>query len=215
MLPEFIYFECSHVWETLLIHCSAKAQVNIIEELSKNRDIDANIGDNEGNTALIFAAQAGHTAIVQLLIQRFPNLNIDQVNKVGQSALIKAAIQGRVGCAKVLLKSGADPYKRDYSRGFCALEWAEYVSRTECAHTIANYMIEPCKSPPHKLTKATPSLKEVARVVAVPLLKDVPIPRPRLNSAPIPTFKIISTDGRCTNKPPRKVRPARPHSSLA
>ncbi|KAK0429416.1 hypothetical protein QR680_011369 [Steinernema hermaphroditum] len=201
--------------KTLLIHCCAKGQAKIVEELSKNPDIDVNIGDNEGNTALIFAAQAGHTLIVQLLIQKFPTLNIDQVNKVGQSALIKSAIQGRIGCAKALLKAGADPYKRDYSRGFCALEWAEYVSRTECAHAIAHYMIEPFKSPPQKLSKATPNLKEVARVVAVPIFKEVPIARPRLNSAPIPTFKIISTDGRCSSKPPRKMRPARPSSSLA
>lgn len=31
---------------------------------------------------------------------------------------------------------------RDYSRQFCALEWAEYVGRTECAHMIAHFMLK-------------------------------------------------------------------------
>lgn len=44
--------------------------------------------------------------MVQALIERFPKLQIDQVNKLGQSALMKAAIQGRTNCAKALLKAG-------------------------------------------------------------------------------------------------------------
>lgn len=36
---------------------------------------------------------------------------------------------------------GADAYHRDPSRQMCALEWAEYVGRTECAHYIAHFML--------------------------------------------------------------------------
>lgn len=45
----------------------------------------------------------GHANVVQVLLERFPALKFDQVNKLGQTALIKAAIQGRVSCAKLLL----------------------------------------------------------------------------------------------------------------
>jgi ankyrin repeat protein len=61
-------------------------------------------------------------------VERFPKLDIDQLNKLGQTPLIKAAIQGKSKCALALLKHGADPQKKDYGRGFCALEWSKYVS---------------------------------------------------------------------------------------
>lgn len=38
---------------------------------------------------------------------------------------------------------GASPYKRDFGRGLCALEWAEYCTRTNCAKTIAQF-VEAC-----------------------------------------------------------------------
>lgn len=77
-----------------------------MEELARDENVDVNIADTEGNTALIHAAAAGHHRAVQTIIDRFRNLEIDKVNKLGQSALIKAAIQGRATCCRILLKAG-------------------------------------------------------------------------------------------------------------
>lgn len=49
---------------------------------------------------------AGHDDIVNFLLRRFHRLRVDQSNKLGFTALMKAAIQGRTRCAKLLLFAG-------------------------------------------------------------------------------------------------------------
>jgi len=49
---------------------------------------------------------AGHDDIVNFLLRRFHRLRVDQCNKLGFTALMKAAIQGRTRCAKLLLFAG-------------------------------------------------------------------------------------------------------------
>ncbi|KAI6182476.1 Ankyrin repeat protein [Aphelenchoides bicaudatus] len=159
----------------------------------------------------------GNTKIVQALVERFPKLEIDQVNKLGQTALIKAAIQGKAKCALVLLKNGASPDKKDYGRNFCALEWSKYVGRTECAETIAKFMVEPCKRAENRrLPNASNNLKQVACLIAIPIIGGDNLPavaRPRVRSAPpIPVVKITPSDGKFIN-PHKKV--TRPSSSMA
>jgi len=50
--------------------------------------------------------RAGHGDIVNLLLRRFHRLHVDECNKLGLTALMKAAIQGRTRCAKLLLFAG-------------------------------------------------------------------------------------------------------------
>lgn len=90
----------------MLIHNCAKGLAATVEELSLDENIDVNLADNEGNTAIHHAASAGHTNVVRVLINKFLNLNIDQQNLNGQTALIKASIYGRLQCANLLLKAG-------------------------------------------------------------------------------------------------------------
>ncbi len=49
----------------------------------------------------------GHSEVVSILLHGFPRLNVDQENNQGFSALMKAAIQGRIRCAKLLLMAGS------------------------------------------------------------------------------------------------------------
>ncbi|CAD6197044.1 unnamed protein product [Caenorhabditis auriculariae] len=179
-----------------LLEYATRGNLKKVEEESRREDVDPNITDAEGNTPLILASQAGYTHVVEMLLEKFPTINIDQTNFLGQTALIKSAIQGRVSCARLLLRAGADPNKRDNCRGFCALQWAEYVGRTECRHMIAHYMLQPAT--PIKRKKKTSvvrknDLHKVTAVATVPLLGDsveTVIPRPRLGSAPIPRLEI-------------------------
>lgn len=120
---------------------------------------------------------------------------------------------------------GADPYKRDFGRQFCALEWAEYVGRSECAQTIADFMLEPRHvgggkpAADKKLSTASDNLKQVACLVAIPIIGgDMPvIARPRVRSAPpVPAVKITPSEGKFINAHKRAGRSSsRPTSSLA
>ncbi|KIH55950.1 ankyrin repeat protein [Ancylostoma duodenale] len=202
--------------ENLLDFCS-KGDIQGVDEESRKEGVDPNMQDAEGNTPLILASQAGFTAIVEMLISRFHNYkSIRQGSADGQSALMKAAIQGRVTCARALLRAGqfnflfrephgtptvqpffagADPSLRDFSRGFCALDWAEYVGRSECMHIIAHYMMKPTKAPRAPFTSMISDLQKMTAAATIPVLGEtvdtlVPIPRPRVGSAPIPRLEI-------------------------
>jgi len=48
----------------------------------------------------------GHDDAVNFLLRHFRHVHIDQCNKLGFTALMKAAIQGRTRCAKLLLFAG-------------------------------------------------------------------------------------------------------------
>lgn len=63
--------------------------------------------DRAGNTALFWAAHAGHTACVRLLLQR-PSIHIDVQNKLGDTALHAASWKCRPECVSLLLDAGAD-----------------------------------------------------------------------------------------------------------
>jgi hypothetical protein len=125
---------------TGLSHACASGFIPILELLGDVEDVDPNLADNDGNTPLIFAAQAGHDDVVNFLLRHFRHVRIDQCNKLGFTALMKAAIQGRTRCAKLLLFAGADPSRRDFGRGLCAEEWARFCGCHNSADAIAKYI---------------------------------------------------------------------------
>ena len=49
---------------------------------------------------------------------------------------MKAAIQGRTKCAKLLLLFGANPMLTDNCRNFRAEQWARFCGRQSCAEVI-------------------------------------------------------------------------------
>lgn len=99
-------------------------------------EIDVNKPDNEGNTPLHFAAEAGMDEIVNLLLSRSRSIKCDIKNAHGITPLMKAAIQGRTKCAKLLLFAGASPTEIDYGRGFRPDQWARFCGRFSCAEMI-------------------------------------------------------------------------------
>ncbi|XP_050418548.1 ankyrin repeat domain-containing protein 24 [Patella vulgata] len=124
---------------TGMSHICAAGLYPAIDILSDAPEIDINIPDKEGNSPLIFAAQAGHTDVVRLLLQEYKGIRIDHANKLGFTALMKAAIQGRTDCSRLLLYAGADPKLRDHGRKLCAEEWARYCGRKDCAEAISKF----------------------------------------------------------------------------
>ncbi|XP_076458400.1 uncharacterized protein LOC143292101 [Babylonia areolata] len=120
-------------------HLCSSGLAPAVDILSEVPEVDVNLPDKEGNTPLIFAAQAGHTDVVRVMLQSFKGIRMDQPNRLGFTALMKAAIQGRTDCARLLLYAGADPKLRDYGRKLCAEEWARYCGRKDCADVIAKF----------------------------------------------------------------------------
>ncbi|KAL8593301.1 hypothetical protein ACOMHN_009954 [Nucella lapillus] len=124
---------------TGLSHLCSSGLAPAVNMLSEVPEVDVNIPDKDGNTPLIFAAQAGHTDVVRVMLQDFKGIRTDQPNRLGFTAVMKAAIQGRTDCARLLLYAGADPKLRDSGRKLCAEEWARYCGRKECADAIAKF----------------------------------------------------------------------------
>lgn len=101
--------------------------------------VDPNLPDNEGNTPLHFTAQAGQAECLNILLQRCPDIEVDARNASGFTPLMKAALQGRTKCAKILLFAGANPTLRDHGRGLRAEQWARFCGRYVCAEVIERF----------------------------------------------------------------------------
>ncbi|XP_076314607.1 ankyrin repeat domain-containing protein 33B-like [Tachypleus tridentatus] len=95
-----------HCGRTGLNHVCANGQLAMLQLLADLPDLDPNLPDNEGCTPLMMASQAGHVEIVTFLLRVFrETIVVDQRNVFGVTALMKASLQGRGRCVKVLLAS--------------------------------------------------------------------------------------------------------------
>ncbi|KAL2097552.1 hypothetical protein ACEWY4_006759 [Coilia grayii] len=129
---------------TGLILACYNGYVDVVIALAQCPHVDVNWQDNEGNTALITAAQAGHQMISQYLLNYFPGLDIERRNCHGFTAMMKAAMQGRAECVRALMMSGADIEARDFSRKLTSREWALFTGRYETARLMERLMEQPC-----------------------------------------------------------------------
>uniref|UniRef100_A0A8C5I677 Ankyrin repeat domain-containing protein 33B-like n=1 Tax=Gouania willdenowi TaxID=441366 RepID=A0A8C5I677_GOUWI len=118
--------------------------VDVVMALSHCPYLDVNWQDNEGNTALITAAQAGHSMISNYLLNYFPGLDIERRNCHGFTALMKAAMQGRAECVRALMLAGGDIQAKDYGRKMTPREWALFTGRYDTACMIDQLISRPC-----------------------------------------------------------------------
>ncbi|XP_077393269.1 ankyrin repeat domain-containing protein 33B [Festucalex cinctus] len=118
--------------------------VDVVIALAQCPYIDVNWQDNEGNTALIMAAQAGHVFISHYLLNYFPGLDLERRNCHGFTALMKAAMQGRADTCRALMLAGGDMQARDNGRRMTPREWALFTGRYETANLMYQVMMKPC-----------------------------------------------------------------------
>ena len=78
------------------------------------------IQDEDGNTAMIYAAINGHIDIVELLISKGGKLDIQ--NDHGSTAMIVAAGNGHIDIVELLISKGGNPSIRNNS-GTSAMDW--------------------------------------------------------------------------------------------
>ncbi|XP_078009439.1 ankyrin repeat domain-containing protein 33B [Phascolarctos cinereus] len=129
---------------TGLIVACYQGFVDVVVALAECPHVDVNWQDNEGNTALITAAQAGHIVITNYLLNYFPGLDLERRNVFGYTALMKAAMQGRIECIRALMLAGADVHATDPNRGMTPQEWASYTGRSEAVWVIQRLLDRPC-----------------------------------------------------------------------
>lgn len=104
---------------------ASNGTIDLLELMLQVPGLDPNKPDNEGNTPLHFAAQAGkqnrvffleinynsryskgQVECLNCLASRCRGVEIDARNNLGFTPLMKAALQGRNKCAKLLLFAG-------------------------------------------------------------------------------------------------------------
>ncbi|XP_070842866.1 kinase D-interacting substrate of 220 kDa B isoform X5 [Chaetodon trifascialis] len=106
--------------------------------LDRFKEVDGR-SDN-GQTPLMLAAEQGSLEIVQELIRRGANVNLDDVDC--WSALISAAKEGHVDVVKELLENSAYIEHRDMG-GWTALMWAAYKGRVEVTRLLLEHGANP------------------------------------------------------------------------
>ncbi|CAH0546739.1 unnamed protein product [Brassicogethes aeneus] len=124
---------------TVLSHTASNGSIDLLEIILQLPGLDPNKADNEGNTPLHFVAQAGQIECLNCMLSRCRGIEIDARNYLGFTPLMKAALQGRNKCAKLLLFAGANPTLRDNGRGFRADQWARFCGRYVCADVIEKH----------------------------------------------------------------------------
>ena len=76
-----------------------------VRELLDSHPDWVNLVDEEGETALLEAAEEGHAEVVGLLLERGASLN--HQDEEGETALMEAAEESQLECVKLLLGKGA------------------------------------------------------------------------------------------------------------
>ncbi|XP_072365889.1 ankyrin repeat domain-containing protein 33B-like [Scyliorhinus torazame] len=118
--------------------------MDIVFLLAECPHLDINWQDKEGNTALIIAVQAGHITITNYLLNYFTGIDIERRNIHGFTALMKAAMQGKMDCVRALMLAGADLNATDPGRGFTPQQWAQFTGRHETISLMRKLQAKPC-----------------------------------------------------------------------
>ncbi|XP_062252982.1 kinase D-interacting substrate of 220 kDa B isoform X2 [Platichthys flesus] len=117
--------------QTLFSYVEEENLAAIKAHLDKFKDVDSR-SDN-GQTPLMVTAEQGNLEILQELIKRGANVNLDDVDC--WTALISAAKEGHIEVVRELLENNANLEHRDMG-GWTALMWAGYKGSTEVAQML-------------------------------------------------------------------------------
>lgn len=129
--------------------------------------VDANHQDSYGATALHLAAQNGHAAVVQLLLDYHP-ASINLVDNRGRTPVAWASRNGHQAVAELLIARGADTLRKD-SSGWTALHWATMGGYAELTRVLLSLTPGPKRA--HR-NRALILAAETGRVGIIRMLLD-------------------------------------------
>ncbi|MEP9358940.1 ankyrin repeat domain-containing protein [Sphingomonas sp. KR3-1] len=104
-----------------------RSDATYLRVLLQQDDIDANLKDNRGNTALLIAAERGWGEGVSILIKYGANVNTQ--NASGETPLIRAVQVHEIEVVRQLLAAGANPDRTDNVTGKSARDYARDETR--------------------------------------------------------------------------------------
>jgi len=105
-----------------LLRASKHGDVNSVTRLLKEKSLNPNVANNDGETPLILAARHGHVDIFRILLSN--GADVDKKDSNGWSPLLWACNCGRLDVVRLLL-SRDDVYVDDTSNnGATSLMWA-------------------------------------------------------------------------------------------
>lgn len=112
---------------TALSHACKMGREQLVSTmLEEATDFDLNAQDKQGNTALHYAAMSGNFVVLNLILNKLKRykLNVDKLNKNGETPLIVASRTGNFFCSRILVSEGkASKEARDYVEFKTAEEW--------------------------------------------------------------------------------------------
>ena len=94
---------------SLMLACQDKEKADVVAVLAKSRDLDPNMQDLNGNSALHLAVESGNVAAIRLLTNVHSakaRLRINQPNHAGLSPLQLAVKLGLADCCRILIQHG-------------------------------------------------------------------------------------------------------------
>jgi uncharacterized protein len=110
-----------------------KGQVELAQQMIK-QGADVN---KTGWTPLHYAATAGNTLLVKMLLENYAYIDAESPNKT--TPLMMAAHYGTAGAVKLLLEEGADvSLKNDL--GLTAIDFAQRANKTDSVEIIAAFV---------------------------------------------------------------------------
>ena len=110
------------------IHIVAKRRDQLyLRVVLQQDDVNKNLQDRDGNTALLIAADQGWSEGVSILLKYGANVNTP--NNAGQTPLIRAVLSHQEEVVRQLVKGNADPDRADYQTGMSARDYAKRESR--------------------------------------------------------------------------------------
>lgn len=101
----------NHSTETTWFRAAAEGDQETLQKLA-DADMNVNVKDARGKTALIIAAGEGHAACVLQLIRRGCKLNVQDAR--GWTAAMNAAAEGKERCLRLVAEAGADLCVHDF-----------------------------------------------------------------------------------------------------
>ncbi|MBB5711115.1 ankyrin repeat domain-containing protein [Sphingomonas xinjiangensis] len=110
------------------IHIVTKRRDQLyLRVLLQQDDVNKNLQDRDGDTALLIAADQGWSEGVSILLKYGANPNTP--NSAGQTPLIRAVLSHHEEVVRQLVKANADPDRADYQTGMSARDYAKRESR--------------------------------------------------------------------------------------
>jgi ankyrin repeat protein len=116
-----------------LFKAAQNGDVEAIQNILNEKEMDVDVADENGLTALHLASSRGHLQVAKLLLENGAKIN--QKGMFDKTALHLAATNGHFAVAELLLENGA-VIDLKHSRGFTALHLAVENSKLELAELL-------------------------------------------------------------------------------